>query len=74
MWLVTLSAKLSPEWRLNPGFGTQKECPFPLNCGVPSLEVIDTKTIYVDVVLEPNVVSPEWRCPLNRGVSKERFH
>ena len=23
---------------------------------------------------EPNFVSPEWRCPLNRGVPKERFH
>ena len=23
---------------------------------------------------EWNFVSPEWRCPLNRGVSKERFH
>ena len=23
---------------------------------------------------EPNLVSPEWRCPLNRGVPKERFH
>ena len=22
----------------------------------------------------PNFVSPEWRCYLNRGVSKERFH
>ena len=25
-----LSAKVSPEWRLNPGSGTQKKCPFPL--------------------------------------------
>jgi len=24
-----LSAWVSPEWRLNPGFGTQKKCPFP---------------------------------------------
>jgi len=25
-----LSAKVSPEWRLNQGFGTKKTCPFPL--------------------------------------------
>ena len=24
-----LSAKVSPEWRLNPGFRTKKTCPFP---------------------------------------------
>ena len=24
-----LSAKVSPEWRLNPGFRTNKTCPFP---------------------------------------------
>lgn len=22
----------------------------------------------------PNVVSPEWSCPLNKGVPKEKFH
>ena len=33
-----LIAKVSPEWRLNPGFGTKKKCPFPLNRGVPSIE------------------------------------
>ena len=38
-----VSAKLSTEWRLNPGFGTLKECPFPLNSGVPSIGVTDTK-------------------------------
>ena len=27
-------AKVSPEWRLSPGFGTQTKCPFPLNRGV----------------------------------------
>ena len=37
------SAKVSPEWRLNLGFGTQKKCPFPLNRSVPSLEVTDAK-------------------------------
>ena len=35
-----LSAKMCPEWRLNTGFGTQKNWPFPLNKGVPSIEVI----------------------------------
>ena len=25
-----LSAKVSPEWTLSPGFGIQKNCPFPL--------------------------------------------
>ena len=25
LWSVTLGAKVSPEWRLNPGFGTQKK-------------------------------------------------
>ena len=38
-----LGAKVSAEWRLNLGFGTQKKCPFPLNRGVPSKEVIDKK-------------------------------
>ena len=37
------SAKVSPEWRLNPGFRTQKKCPFPLNRGVLSMEVTNTK-------------------------------
>ena len=42
-----LSAKVSPQRRLNPGFGILKKCPFPdpLNRGVPSIEVIDTKTM-----------------------------
>ena len=38
-----LSAKVSPEWRENSGFGTQKKCPHPLNRGVPSIEVTNTK-------------------------------
>ena len=38
-----LSAKISLEWRLNPDFRTQKLSPFPLNRGVPSKEVTDTK-------------------------------
>ena len=56
-----LSAKVSPEWRLSPGFRTQRKCPFPLNRGVPSIEAINTK-INVNIFPGPNFVSPEWRC------------
>ena len=51
-----LIAKVSPEQRLKPGFRTQKKCPFPLNGGVPSVEV--TKD-YVNIFAGPNFVSPE---------------
>ena len=35
-----LIAKVSPEWRSNQRFETQKSCPLPLNrAGVPSVEV-----------------------------------
>ena len=37
-----LSAKVFPEWTSNPVLGTQKTCPFPLNRGVPSLDVTDS--------------------------------
>ena len=56
-----LSAKVSSEWKLNLGFGTQKKCPFPLNRGVPSIKLTNTKimwTFFQDQIL----------CPLNRGV------
>ena len=52
---------VSPEWRLNLGFGTHKKCPFPLNRGVPEKEVTITVvmwTFYRDQIL--------W--PLNGGV------
>ena len=56
-----LSAKVSPEWRLNLGFRTQKKlCPF--NRGNRCKD-------YVGVFL-----GPEWRCPLKRDSPKERFH
>ena len=29
---------------------------------------------YVNILPGPNIVTPEWRCPFNRGVPKERFH
>ena len=38
-----LGAKVSPEWRLNLVFGTQKKCPFSLEGSVPSIEVTDIK-------------------------------
>ena len=41
-------AKVSPEERLNPGYGNLKECPFPTDRGVPWIEVTDTK-IYMRV-------------------------
>ena len=31
-----LIAKVSPQWRLIPGFGSQKKCWSPLNKGIPS--------------------------------------
>ena len=31
---LLLSAKVTPEWRLNPSFGTNKKCPSLLNRGV----------------------------------------
>ena len=57
----SLISKVSPEWRVNPGFVTQKKCPFPLNRRVPTTEVKDTKimwTFFRDQIL----------CPLNGGV------
>ena len=61
------SAKVSPKWRLNLCFGTQNKCPFPLNRGVPSTEVTNTKIrwpFFRDQIL----------CPLNGDVPKEGFH
>ena len=40
-----LIAKMSPEKTLNPGFGTQRKCSFPLNRGIPSVEVTNTKVM-----------------------------
>ena len=58
-----LSAKVSSEWRLNLGFGTQKKCSFSLNRGVPSREVsLDTKNMWV-------FFRDQSLCPLNRGVN-----
>ena len=51
-----LSAKVSPEWRSNPGFRYSDTCLFSLNRGVPSIEVTDTKimrTFLRDQILFP---------------------
>ena len=48
-------------------FGDQKKCPFSLNRGVPSVEVINTKTMW-------KFFWDQISCPLNTGVRKERFH
>ena len=41
------------------GFMTQKKCSNPLNRGVPSKEVMDTK-ILLNIFLGPKFVFPEW--------------
>ena len=56
------------EWRLNPGFGTKKECSFPLNTSsylevCPSIEVTDSKIMWTFFREQIMFVSPEWRCP-----------
>ena len=48
-----MSAKESHEWWLNSGLGTKKMSPFPLNRGLPSIEVTDGKE-YVEVFARPN--------------------
>ena len=59
-----LIAKVSPKWRLTPGFGIQKKCPFPLvNRGVLSIEVANTKIMWT--FLRDKIL-----CPLNRGVPR----
>lgn len=58
-WRITV--KVSSEWRLNLGVGTQKRCPLPLNRGISSIKVTDTKTMWAffrDQIL----------CQLNGGV------
>ena len=60
---------MSPEWWLNPGFGTQKKCPFTQNRDVPLIEV----RLY-EHFSGSSFVSLEWTCLLNRDVPKEKFH
>ena len=56
-----------PEWMLSPGFGTQKEGPFPLNRCVPLMEVTDTKIMWkfsrTQFCILWMEVSLEQRCP-----------
>ena len=50
----------------------QDKC--PLYRGVPSIEVTFIKIVGTFFSFGPKFVSLKWRCPLNRGVPKERFH
>ena len=66
LWPVVsnfLSAKVSPEWRLNLGVGTLKKYPFPLNRGVPSKEITNTKIMWTFFVSLGY-----------KSVPKEKFH
>ena len=57
------SAQVSPEWRLNQGFATQKKCPFPLNRGFYSIEVMYTKIMWAffwDQILCPQDGGVPW--------------
>ena len=60
------------EARLNPDFGSQKKCSFSLTRGVSSIEVTNTKMMLT--FFQDQILSPEWRCPVNGGVPKETFH
>ena len=53
-----LRPNVSPEWRLKPGFGIRKKCPFPLNRGVPSIELADTKNMRTVFFLRDPVCVP----------------
>ena len=56
-----LIAKKTPEWRVNPGFATQKKCPFYWIDCVPSIGETKTKIMWTfsrDQIL----------CRLNGGV------
>ena len=61
---------VSSEWRLTPGFRTKKTCPFPLNRGVPSIQVTDIKIMWTSF-------PDEILCPLygvvTQGVSIQFF-
>ena len=59
LWLLRWSMH---EWRLNPEVeGAQEKCPFPLNRGVRSKEVTNTKIIW-------RFCRDQILCPLNGGV------
>ena len=53
-----LRAKVSSEWKLISGFGTQKKCPFPLNRGIPFNRSNRYKDD-VNIFPGPNFASPE---------------
>ena len=56
---------MSPGRRLKPG--SRKRVPFPLNRGNKYKD-------FVNIFPGPNLMSPEWRGPLNKGVPKGSFH
>ena len=53
---LLIAYKVSPEWRLNLFFGTQKKYPFPLNRGVPSIEVKNIKIMWT--FIREKILSP----------------
>ena len=66
LWLVYtlgsvtfLLVEVSPWMGVKSGFRTQKKCSNPLNRGVSSKEVMDTK-ILLNIFLGPKFVFPEW--------------
>ena len=73
LWTVTFSSgEVSPEWRLNQGFGTKKKCPFPLNRGVPSIKVSQRRgsTVFVSSLVGLSQFIPSF-CPANSRGSRE---
>ena len=71
LFVVSRFLSVSPKGRLNPVFRPRKKCPFPLNRGVPSIG--DNRyQDYLYIFPEQNFVSPEWSCPLNKGVPNIR--
>ena len=53
---------------VKPGFWDPQSVPVPLNRGVPSKELADTKIMWTFFCNQ--ILSPEWRYPLNIGVPK----
>ena len=62
-------SEMSLEWRLKPGFGTQKMCSFLLNIDIPSIEITNKKVLYVNIFLGLPL-----NFPCNTGVSLGSVH
>ena len=67
LFVVSRFLSVSPEGRLNPVFGPRKK----VSLGVPSIEDNGYKD-YLNIFLGQNFVSPEWSCPMNKGVPNIR--